>query len=177
MEKRRQRTRCPACAELYRRDTFQLITAGLRGGKGTPETVAAHPRVFATFTAPGFGPVHNRRADGRPCRCSTRHDPDDTALGTPLDPDTYDYQAAVLWNAHCCSAPGADRRGGRSSRSGAGCGRSHRWWCRRRTRCGVRRGGSGGCSRRGRRAGGGYRAGFRARPGSRVPAAGPEWCG
>ncbi len=33
----RRVTRCPACAEVYRRDTFQLVTAGLRGGKGTPE--------------------------------------------------------------------------------------------------------------------------------------------
>ncbi|WP_071659646.1 replication initiator [Streptomyces humi] len=96
----RRTTRCAACAEVYRRDTFQLITAGLRGGKGTPEHVAVHPRVFATFTAPGFGPVHNRRTDGRACRCGAHHDPDDDALGTPLDPDTYDYEAAVLWNAH-----------------------------------------------------------------------------
>ncbi|MGY4907104.1 replication initiator [Streptomyces sp. 900116325] len=56
----RRATRCAACAETYRRDTYQLITAGLRGGKGTPEQVATHPRVFATFTAPSFGPVHNR---------------------------------------------------------------------------------------------------------------------
>lgn len=96
----RRTTRCPACSEVYRRDTFQLITAGLRGGKGTPEHVATHPRVFATFTAPGFGPVHNRRADGRPCRCGTQHDQEDEQLGTPLNPDTYDYEAAVLWNAH-----------------------------------------------------------------------------
>ncbi|WP_407699533.1 replication initiator [Streptomyces broussonetiae] len=96
----RRTTRCPACAEVYRRDTFHLITAGLHGGKGTPERVAAHPRVFATFTAPGFGPVHNRRTDGRRCRCGTHHDQEDNALGTPLDPDTYDYEAAVLWNAH-----------------------------------------------------------------------------
>ncbi|MGW3826374.1 replication initiator [Streptomyces sp. NPDC005071] len=96
----RRATRCVACAEVYRRDTYQLITAGLRGGKGTPERVATHPRVFATFTAPGFGPVHNRRADGRPCRCGTHHDQEDAVLGTPLDPDTYDYEAAVLWNAH-----------------------------------------------------------------------------
>ena len=33
----RRVTRCPTCAETYRRDTFQLITAGLRGGKGVPE--------------------------------------------------------------------------------------------------------------------------------------------
>ncbi|TCR23741.1 replication initiator [Streptomyces sp. BK205] len=96
----RRTTRCPACAEVYRRDTFHLITAGLRGGKGTPEQVGTHPRVFATFTAPGFGPVHNRRTDGRPCRCGLHHDQDDHALGTPLNPDTYDYEAAVLWNAH-----------------------------------------------------------------------------
>ncbi|WP_330265890.1 replication initiator [Streptomyces griseorubiginosus] len=96
----RRTTRCPACAEVYRRDTFHLITAGLRGGKGTPEQVGTHPRVFATFTAPGFGPVHNRRTDGRPCRCGRHHDQDDDTLGTPLNPDTYDYEAAVLWNAH-----------------------------------------------------------------------------
>ncbi|MGW3150483.1 replication initiator [Streptomyces sp. NPDC001177] len=100
----RRTTRCPACAEVYRRDTFHLITAGLRGGKGTPEHVATHPRVFATFTAPSFGPVHNRPTGPagtvRRCRCGTRHDQDDDTLGTPLDPDTYDYEAAVLWNAH-----------------------------------------------------------------------------
>lgn len=100
----RRTTRCAACAEVYRRDTFHLITSGLRGGKGVPERVAAHPRVFATFTAPGFGPVHNRPTGPartvRPCRCGTLHDQDDATLGTPLNPDTYDYEAAVLWNAH-----------------------------------------------------------------------------
>ncbi|GAA1013857.1 replication initiator [Streptomyces thermogriseus] len=96
----RRATRCAACAETYRRDTFHLITAGLRGGKGLPEQVATHPRVFATFTAPSFGPVHNRPSDGRNCRCGTRHEEDDAVLGTPLDPESYDYEAAVLWNAH-----------------------------------------------------------------------------
>lgn len=96
----RRATRCPACSETYRRDTYHLITAGLRGGKGTPENVAAHPRVFATFTAPSFGPVHNRPT-GRPtCRCGQHHDQDDPLLGTPIAPDSYDYEAAVLWNAH-----------------------------------------------------------------------------
>ncbi|WP_406347069.1 replication initiator [Streptomyces sp. NBC_00648] len=95
----RRTTRCASCAETYRRDTYQLIMAGLKGGKGTPADVATHPRVFATFTAPGFGPVHNRPTSGR-CRCGTQHAADAPELGTPLDPDTYDYEAAVLWNAH-----------------------------------------------------------------------------
>lgn len=38
---------CPSCAETYRRDTYQLIRAGLAGGKGVPESVAIHPAVFA----------------------------------------------------------------------------------------------------------------------------------
>jgi Replication initiator protein, pSAM2 len=49
---------CPPCAETYRADTYQLIRAGLAGGKGVPESVATHPCVFATFTAPSFGAVH-----------------------------------------------------------------------------------------------------------------------
>lgn len=95
----RRATRCASCAEVYRKDTFHLVTAGLSGGKGIGPAVAQHPRVFATFTAPSFGPVHNRPGGGR-CRCGRLHPDDDPALGTPLDPDRYDYRAAVLWNAH-----------------------------------------------------------------------------
>lgn len=97
----RRTTRCPSCAELYRQDTYQLIAAGLRGGKNIPEGVASHPRVFATLTAPSYGPVHGRRSStAARCRCGHTHTKDDPALGTPLDPDRYDYTGAVLWNAH-----------------------------------------------------------------------------
>ncbi|MFD9717428.1 replication initiator [Streptomyces sp. NPDC059076] len=95
----RRATRCTACAEVYRKDTYQLITAGLAGGKGISTEVARHPRVFVTFTAPSFGPVHNRPQGGR-CRCGRAHSEDDPALGCPLDPHRYDYRGAVLWNAH-----------------------------------------------------------------------------
>ncbi|MFH8632215.1 replication initiator [Streptomyces lydicus] len=95
----RRASRCPACSRLYATDTYHLIRAGLTGGKTVPDTVRTHPRVFATLTAPSFGPVHNR-PDTRPCRCGTRHDPTDPLLGTPLNPATYDYVGAVLFNAY-----------------------------------------------------------------------------
>src|SRR5215472_10983720 len=110
---------CPPCAETYRADTYQLIRAGLAGGKGMPESVAIHPCVFATFTAPSFGPVHTRALipggkvarcrprrmasycpHGRRLSCGQRHNEDDACLGRPLCPDCYDYNASVVWNAH-----------------------------------------------------------------------------
>jgi hypothetical protein len=92
---------CPSCAHEYRGDMWQLVYAGLAGGrKGVPESVAGHPQVFATLTAPSFGPVHTRPDDGRPCRCGKRHDADDAELGSAIDPTSYDYEGAVLWNWH-----------------------------------------------------------------------------
>jgi replication initiator protein RepSA len=110
---------CPPCAETYRADTYQLIRAGLAGGKGMPESVSIHPCVFATFTAPSFGPVHTRvelpggkiarcrprrKASycphGRRISCGQRHTDTDACLGRPFCPDCYDYSAAVVWNAH-----------------------------------------------------------------------------
>jgi hypothetical protein len=116
--KTRRASRCPACAEIYRADTYQLVRAGLIGGKGVPETVAEHPTVFATLTAPSFGSVHARREKAGsvlPCRprrgavlcphgsalsCTIRHDEDERGLGEPLCPDCYDYTASVLFNAY-----------------------------------------------------------------------------
>ncbi|MFF4504626.1 replication initiator protein RepSA [Streptomyces sp. NPDC001401] len=97
----RRASRCPACAWTYAGDTYHLIRAGLVGDpdKGTPHTIRDHPRVFATLTAPSFGPVHNRPGT-RPCRCGVRHPEDAPELGTPLDPEAYDYAGAVLWNNH-----------------------------------------------------------------------------
>jgi len=108
---------CGPCAERYRGDAWQLIAAGLRGGKGIPDSVMGHPAVFATLTAPGFGPVHAHLLgpDGEPVRCHPRrerpvcehgtllscshiHGPDDPCLGEPLCPDCFDYEGAVTWN-------------------------------------------------------------------------------
>ncbi|MFJ9612557.1 replication initiator [Streptomyces noursei] len=99
----RRASRCPSCSRVYAADTYHLIKAGLSGGKTVPETVRTHPRVFATLTAPSFGPVHNRPTTNgkpRPCACGTQHAEDTPELGTPIRPDAYDYTGAVLWNAH-----------------------------------------------------------------------------
>ncbi|GAA2685892.1 plasmid replication initiator protein [Nonomuraea recticatena] len=110
----RRASACAACSQVYQADTFHLIRAGLSGGKGVPETVSGHPRVFVTLTAPSFGPVHSHR-DGRACRprkpgmlcdhgrpvgCRTHHHPQDDRLGQPICPGCYDYRGAVLWQAH-----------------------------------------------------------------------------
>ena len=116
----RRETVCPACSQVYKRDARQLVRAGLTGGKGIPETITAHPCVFATLTAPSFGPVHARRMRGKtvlPCRprrdanarrcphgrdisCPTRHVEADPRLGQPMCGDCYDYESAVLFNAY-----------------------------------------------------------------------------
>jgi uncharacterized Zn-finger protein len=54
----RSELRCPSCATLYRGDARHLVRAGLEGGKGVDESIATHPAVFLTLTAPGFGVVH-----------------------------------------------------------------------------------------------------------------------
>jgi hypothetical protein len=108
---------CGPCAERYRGDAWHLIAAGLQGGKGVPDSVAGHPAVFATLTAPSFGVVHAHvlDADGKPVRCRPRRDrpvcphgvalscsrvhaPNDPCLGEPLCPDCFDYEGAVIWN-------------------------------------------------------------------------------
>jgi hypothetical protein len=107
---------CGPCSEIYRGDAWQLVVSGLRGGKGVPDTVVGHPLVFATFTAPSFGPVHTtREANGKrlPCRprrrgetcphgrslaCNKRHADDDPRLGEPICAECFDDERCVLWN-------------------------------------------------------------------------------
>nr|WP_221377691.1 replication initiator [Actinoplanes polyasparticus] len=118
---------CPSCARTYQRDAYQILRSFLVGGKGIPTSVAKHPAVFPTFTAPSFGTVHTRvvrkhtctnrkrctcpaepchaRRDtpapcdhGHPVVCWRRHTPDDPALGQPLCLDCYDHDHHVVWN-------------------------------------------------------------------------------
>ncbi|MGI5436394.1 replication initiator [Streptomyces shenzhenensis] len=105
---------CEPCSRLHAGDTFQLVRAGLSGGKGVPDAVRDRSRLFVTLTAPSFGPVH-RVIDGERCRprrddprcehgrrlgCGLVHTEDDPLVGLPLCPDCYDYVGHVLWHAH-----------------------------------------------------------------------------
>ncbi|HJT04957.1 MAG TPA: replication initiator [Pseudonocardiaceae bacterium] len=111
---------CPSCSWEYAGDMWQLLYAGAAGGrKGVPETIRSHPLVFATLTAPGFGPVHTTRADrsgparcrpaqgkprlcphGRTTWCTAIHRGDDPRLGQPICPDCYDYSGHIAFNWH-----------------------------------------------------------------------------
>ena len=58
------------------------------------------PSTLLTTTLPSYGPVHTEarmRRDGRHlCACGQMHAAYDPQLGTPVDPDSYDYRAAAL---------------------------------------------------------------------------------
>jgi hypothetical protein len=118
----RRAAACPSCSYEYAGDMWQLLYAGAAGGrKGVPDSIRSHPLVFATLTAPGFGPVHGTRTDrqpgssarcrpprskpqlcphGRPSWCTTVHGEDDPRLGEPLCRDCYDYAGHVAFNWH-----------------------------------------------------------------------------
>jgi hypothetical protein len=94
----RRAASCPSCAEIYRHDAFQLVAAGVRGGKGVPEAVGEHPAVMVTLTAPSFGAVHTVRDRDGGCPCGGRHLADEDVLGAPVDPDRYRYLEQATWN-------------------------------------------------------------------------------
>ncbi|MGO9351293.1 MAG: replication initiator [Mycobacterium sp.] len=114
---------CPSCSDLYARDTWQLVHAGVHGGHhDMPATVTEHPQVFVTLTAPSFGAVHtggddgsgkharkchdpgrsgyHRCRHGKPLWCTTIHSNDDAQVGQPLCADCYDYTGHVLFAWH-----------------------------------------------------------------------------
>ena len=110
---------CASCAEIYRADAYQLVAAGMKGGKGVPASVGGHPAVFATTTAPGFGLVHTTRTNkkNQPAPCRARKTPGpvptrcrpalhaptpdgDNRLGQPLCHRCYDYDHHAVWNGY-----------------------------------------------------------------------------
>jgi hypothetical protein len=120
----RRATRCKPCSTVYREDARRLVSAGLVGGKGVPDTVAGRPCVFTTITGPSFGFVHSagrhapracrpgppqhRCPHGRPLSCFVRHEKDDKLVGEVLCADCYRYSEHI---AHRTVRRGRSRRG------------------------------------------------------------------
>ena len=102
----------------------RIRTAAVRaGGKGIPATVAAHPAVFATFTAPSFGPVHARPRPaahlprllcphGVTLACYRRHGKDDTDIGRPQCPRCALVRRVLTVTKEFVSKPAKWRSGG-----------------------------------------------------------------
>lgn len=118
---------CPPCSRVYARDTFELIRAGLLGGKGVSATVRERPLLFVTLTAPSFGLVHSAKTSGKRCRprdkseicphgrrldCLAIHTDDDAINGAPLCPQCYDWVGAMVWQ--CWSSSELFRRTGQN---------------------------------------------------------------
>ena len=106
---------CPSCSRVYARDTFELISTGLNGGKGVPNTVRTNPLLFVTLTAPSFGAVHTARDGKQPCRprsrigackhgvrlsCWAHHTDTDPVVGAPICEKCYDVESAAIWQWH-----------------------------------------------------------------------------
>lgn len=88
-------SKCESCSELYAGDAREVIRSGTADGGSF---------TWITLTAPGadvFGAVHSgpTKRGRRRCACGRYHRPDDARLGTPVDPDRYDYTAAGRFNA------------------------------------------------------------------------------
>ncbi|BCJ27501.1 replication initiator [Actinocatenispora sera] len=59
--------------------------------------------VFLTLTLGSYGPIHSayrRRGRVQVCECGELHSQHDPRVGTPVDPDSYDYRAAALDAIH-----------------------------------------------------------------------------
>ena len=104
----RLESRCPSCSALYRGDAFQVIRSTVfDNATKLPKLV-----TMVTLTAPGsdrFGQTHSRnftQSKGnksqrvKRCACRKYHNEGDPLIGTPLNPSTYDYEAAVAFNAN-----------------------------------------------------------------------------
>jgi hypothetical protein len=81
------------------------------GGKGVSGSVASHPAVFATFAAPGFGPLHTRAVTHHTCvnrrRCDCRPAP---CRANRLQPTCTHGQALSCYARHTTTDPSSASR-------------------------------------------------------------------
>ncbi len=98
---------CPACSDRYAADAYHLLRAGLAGDdtKDVPDTVtdapAGVPHPDRAVVRAGAHPHASPRAGtSSPAAAANGTTPTTPASAPPLDPDSYDYEGAVLWQAH-----------------------------------------------------------------------------
>ncbi|TQL55043.1 replication initiator [Subtercola boreus] len=109
--------KCEPCAEFRKQLSMrQMLTTLSRDGSAA---------ALFTLTAPSFGRVHSsywtakdefrsrhlpdtereakrlyRKQFASPCPCSGFHTSSEGIAGTPVNPNTYDYAAEIIWNAN-----------------------------------------------------------------------------
>lgn len=102
--KNRRAAVCESCSAHYAHDTYHLVHAGMAGGKGVPDTVADHPQLLVTLTAPSFGLVHSHSTtaggQARRCGCGATHSP---YVG--YWPDAVDQIGSLVDGALGCTGP------------------------------------------------------------------------
>lgn len=92
-------SQCPSCARLYRNDVKRVVGSGcaLSERDSVDESILAqYEFYFLTLTAPSFGTVHR---EGPSCPCGVSHPRGSGFQGVAVDPDQYDYEGTVRWNA------------------------------------------------------------------------------
>ncbi len=117
--------RCPSCAATYRADAYQLLAAGLKGGKGVPETVAVPSAAVRDLHRPSLRPgPHAVRPRGGWCcpairtgRVPAARMATGMAAGTATTPTTLAWASrscppATTPRRRCCGTPWRPSCGG-----------------------------------------------------------------
>ncbi len=93
-------SKCPACSKLYQGDWAAICRSGIFDADGQPLT--GYVWALVTLTAPSFGKVHrvpHRLRDKREkCACGIVHEFGADVAGEPIEPWSYDYDGALLFN-------------------------------------------------------------------------------
>ena len=92
----RRKDKCEPCSIIWKRDAYFALISPSKEHKSS--------LTFITLTAPGvwfFGQTHtaqwNNKASER-CFCRAYHQPDDEIVGTPVEPNDFDYDKVVEFN-------------------------------------------------------------------------------
>ncbi|MGH8902398.1 MAG: replication initiator [Egibacteraceae bacterium] len=100
-------SRCEPCSRLYQQDAWQLVVAGLAGGKGVPDSVHESPML------PG-GCCRVALAGTRPARCASTASPRRAPAGTA--------RTIPVWDGRCVWSVGTTRGRCCETRTSPSCG-------------------------------------------------------